>query len=142
MNTVLVRLLVVGLLWPVSVMAQTVNTADREDIRVVIEGQLAAFQADDAVKAFSFAAPAIQQQFGNNPQVFLEMVKTGYQPVYRPRSVLFGELKNEAQVVVQELYIIDSEGRSLVALYAMEQQGDGSWRIAGCVLQAGEGRFL
>lgn len=139
-----VRYWLVGplMLWMAAVLADGLSAADQEDIRVVIRGQLAAFQADDAAKAFSFAAPAIRQQFGNNPQKFLEMVKIGYQPVYRPRSVLFGELKMLSGVMVQEMYIIDQNGRSLVALYTMERQADGNWRIAGCVLDVGEQQFL
>lgn len=139
-----VRYWLVGplMLWMAAVLADGLSAADQEDIRVVIRGQLAAFQADDAAKAFSFAAPAIRQQFGNNPQKFLEMVKIGYQPVYRPRSVLFGELKMVGDVMVQEMYIIDQNGRSLVALYTMERQADGNWRIAGCVLDVGERQFL
>ena len=62
--------------------------ADAAAIRQVVEAQLAAFQRDDGVAAFGYASPSIQEQF-NNPDVFMEMVRTGYAPVYRPREVEF-----------------------------------------------------
>jgi Domain of unknown function (DUF4864) len=57
-------------------------------IRSIIEQQLQAFQSDNSAAAFALASPDIQAQF-QTPENFMKMVKTGYLPVYRPRSVVF-----------------------------------------------------
>jgi Domain of unknown function (DUF4864) len=109
--------------------------ADATAIRRVIEAQLAAFQRDDGGEAFSYAAPAIQQQFGT-PERFMRMVREGYAPVYRPRQVIFEELVVQDGRWVQPLLVTAQDSRVLVALYTMERQPDGSWRIGGVVLLA------
>jgi hypothetical protein len=110
--------------------AQT-SDLDRTAIRQVIESQMAAFQRDDASGAYAFASPTIQQKFGN-ADIFLEMVKTGYAAVYRPRNVEFRELKLESGRLLQEVFVIGPDGRPVVAIYEMQRQPDGSWRINGC----------
>ena len=135
---VLIGVLSAGL----SVVAQeSLSDDDRDAIHAVIQSQLDAFQSDDAVLAFSFASPAIQAQFGS-PQNFMAMVKTGYQPVYRPRSVVFGDIVETAGKIVQQVLILDGEGQSVLAIYPMEKQTDESWRIAGCYLTASKAKIL
>ena len=108
-----------------------VEDADRATIIGVIQGQMAAFRADEAGEAFSYATPGIQRLFGT-PERFMAMVRSGYQPVYRPREVEFRELRDTAEGPVQS--VVGPDGVPVVALYIMQQQADGSWRIAGCVL--------
>ena len=120
---------------------QALTDTDRSAIRTVIQSQLDAFQADDAALAFSYASPAIQAQFGN-PQNFMAMVKSGYQPVYRPRSVLFGDAVEIQGKIAQQVLIMDAEGKSVMAIYPMEKQADGSWRIAGCYLAPSRAQML
>jgi len=102
-------------------------------VREVIEAQLDAFKRDDAQRAFSFASPAIRSQFGT-AQNFMEMVRTQYSPVYRPRSVKFEAFQIVDEQVVQPVRIADSEGQAWVAFYVMQRQPDGNWRIGGCQL--------
>ena len=107
--------------------------ADAAAIRAVIEHQLVAFQRDDAASAFSDASPGIQAKFGT-PDVFMEMVRTGYQPVYRPRETEFRDLVAGPEGLVQKVLFVGPDGRPVLALYSMEREDDGSWRISGCVL--------
>jgi len=109
------------------------SPADAAAIRAVIEHQLAAFQRDDAGAAFSDASPGIQAKFGT-PDVFMDMVRTGYQPVYRPRETEFRELLAGPDGLVQKVLFVGPDGRPVLALYSMERQEDGTWRISGCVL--------
>jgi hypothetical protein len=102
-------------------------------IRSVIENQLDAFLADDGVRAFSFASPDIQSQFGS-PEPFMSMVRTGYAPVYRPQAVEFLDLLAAPGGLVQQVHVVGPDGNAVIAHYLMEQQPDGSWRIAGCML--------
>ena len=116
-------------------MARTadLDTSSATAIRQIIENQLSAFQRDDGAEAFSYASPGIQSMF-QTPEVFMDMVRQGYKPVYRPRDVQFRDLKVEGNVIVQEVHLIGPDGRSVLARYTMEQQPDGSWRISGCYL--------
>jgi hypothetical protein len=107
--------------------------ADRQAIHGVIQNQLDAFRADDAGTAFGDASPGIQGLFGDAGH-FMEMVKNGYQPVYRPRSAVFGSLVEIDGRTVQKLHLIGPDGVPALALYYMEREPDGTWKIDGCQL--------
>lgn len=107
---------------------------DAQEIRAVIEAQLAAFATDDAAQAFSFASPNIQRMFGT-PEKFLMMVRTGYPVVYRPSLVLFRPLEAVDGEPFQLVQMSDAAGQVWLAIYKMQRQPDGSWRIDGCVLR-------
>lgn len=113
--------------------AMPLSTTDQAAVRVVIENQIAAFQRDDGVEAFSYASPSVQAIFGN-PENFMRMVRNGYRPVYRPRQVFFQEAVLYQGRLVQALLVTDQDGDVVIALYTMEQQPDGSWRIGSVVL--------
>jgi hypothetical protein len=107
------------------------EAADADGIRRTIDAQMQAFQADDGAAAYGFASPRLQQIFPN-ADVFMSMVKNGYQPVYRPRSVTWGRLKEIPGGYAQEVFVVGPDGEPYTALYALERQPDGSWRISGC----------
>lgn len=107
--------------------------ADRQAIRQVIDAQMQAFQRDDGKAAFAHASPMIQQMFGT-PEFFMTMVRQGYQPVYRPREVEFREIVEFRGEPTQTVFVVGPDGGAVVALYKMQKQPDGSWRINGCIL--------
>jgi hypothetical protein len=107
--------------------------ADRDAIHDVIQHQLDAFRADDAGSAFSDASPGIQGMFGD-PGHFMAMVKSGYPMVYRPRSTLFGSLVEIDGRIVQKVRLVGPDGSPALALYYMEREADGTWKIDGCQL--------
>jgi Domain of unknown function (DUF4864) len=106
---------------------------DARAVREVIEAQLDAFRRDDAERAFSLATPGIRATFGSAER-FMEMVRTSYPAVYRPKSVDFGAPVFVHGEVVQPVGLTDAEGRAWMALYPMQRQPDGSWRTNGCQL--------
>ena len=110
--------------------AEPATDADRMAIQAVITAQIDAFRADDAARAYAHAAPSIQQIFPT-PESFMAMVKQGYEPVYRPQSFRFGQLGEDFS---QWVSIIGPDGRTYEALYTMQRQPDGTWRITGCSL--------
>jgi len=110
-----------------------VSDADRAEIRTIIENQIAAFRRDDGQTAYSYASPTIQGLFPTVDR-FMAMVRDGYQPVYRPRSVVFGQVVETARGPEQRVYLTGPDGRSWVAIYALERQPDGTWKINGCTL--------
>jgi hypothetical protein len=114
---------------------QAIGAADSAAIRQVIENQLNAFQRDDGVKAFSYAAPTIRDIF-QSPENFMNMVRSGYAPVYRPRKVEFGAIDTIDGSPVQHVFVVGPDGTNVDALYYMEREPDGSWRIKGCELKA------
>lgn len=133
-------LIALGLLallaWPLSLSAQSVSDAEAQEFQRIISGQLNAFTADDGVGAYAFAAPTIKRLFPS-PEIFMSMVQKGYPPVYRRQSFTFGRIGNEmGGAPTQHVTIIDQSGKAWVALYAMERQPDGSWKIVGCQLVA------
>ena len=104
----------------------------------VIRSQVEAFSHDDAVAAYSYAAPAIQNLFPQ-PDIFLAMVRGSYAPVYRHKSFEFGEARVADGKIAQRVHIVDTEGVPWEALYTLEQQPDGSLKITGCtLLKAGQ----
>ena len=111
----------------------TVAAPDQQAIRQVIEAQLDAFQHDDGAKAFGFASPTIQHQFGD-AATFMQMVKSGYTAVYRPRSVAFDRLVETQSGPDQILKLIGPDGHAYTAHYIMQKQPDGTWMINGCYL--------
>ena len=118
---------------PISARADDVATAQG-----VIRAQEQAFAHDDAAAAYSQAAPAIKEIFPA-PDIFMSMVQKGYAPVYRHKSFEFGESRIEGSSVAQRVHIIDANGEAWEALYTLEQQADGSYKITGCsLLKAGQ----
>jgi hypothetical protein len=110
--------------------------ADRAAIAEVISRQLDAFRRDDAGGAFAFASPGIRAMTGS-PERFMEMVRAGYAPVYRSREARFLDLSRVEGRLVQRVLLTGADGSLAAALYYMEAQPDGSWRIAGCELVEG-----
>jgi ketosteroid isomerase-like protein len=114
-------------------LATAAHAAEDMSIQRVIAAQIDAFRHDDAPAAFSYASPRIQALFGDAPH-FLAAVRRNYAPVYRPRSFSFGPLTDSNGTQVQHVDIIGPQGEGEEALYFMEHEPDGSWRIAGCQL--------
>jgi hypothetical protein len=111
----------------------TLATRDWGAIRKVIGDQLIALKAGDGVKAMSFAAPGIRAQFGT-PENFMRMVRTGYSALLEARRTQFLEGAVIDDAVIQPLRLVMPNDTVLVALYQMQKQPDGRWRIAGCTI--------
>jgi Domain of unknown function (DUF4864) len=107
---------------------------DRAASRAIIERQIEAFREDDGATAFGFASPALQGIF-RDPDNFMAMVRNGYQPVYRPRNFAFGNITETESGLTATLSIEDAEGHAWTAIYTLEKQPDGSWRISSCRLE-------
>ena len=102
-------------------------------IKSLISEQLEALRAGDGGKAFTYASPGIRQQFGN-PDSFLEMVRAAYGALIAARYSEFLEGAVIEGRVIQPLRLIGADNSVRVALYTLEKQPDGGWKIAGCVL--------
>lgn len=112
----------------------------RAAVEAVILDQLAAFNAGDHERAYAHAAPRIRERFPTVER-FMAMVRSGYEPVYRSRDPLF--LRSAVLPdgrVAQEVTLTGPDGRVWTALYTLEEQDDGTWRITGCVLREAPGQ--
>jgi uncharacterized protein DUF4864 len=125
-------------LWPaaatlVDAVETKLSKADWQAIRKTISQQLAALRTGDGDRAFSYASPGIQAQFGN-AQSFMAMVRGAYSPLLAARYTEFLEGAVIDGMVIQPLRLIAPDNAVQVALYSLEKQGRGRWRINGCRL--------
>ena len=111
------------------------------EIRSVIEVQLKAFARGDASTAYAQASPEIQKMFPTE-EIFMMMVRSGYSPLIAPKRVEFLELVIEQETPIYQVGIESSNGNRWIAFYRMDQQPDGSWLIAGCVLVVTAGQSV
>lgn len=109
------------------------SEADKAAIRSAVEAQLDAFNRDDSAVAYGFAAPNVKAIFPT-AETFMQMVQSGYAPVYRSRSHIFGGLAERDGSLEQRVFITDANGEGWLALYTVARQPDGSWKITGCSL--------
>ena len=107
--------------------AAGVAPADQDAMQQVITRQMEAFQRDDDAQAFDFASPALQEMFGNAGR-FMAMVRGGYAPVYRPRSVTFGVAEDVAGVYVQEVGVVGAYREFSLSVSAVVRH---EWEVSG-----------
>lgn len=113
----------------------------QDEIRKVIEHQIEAFRRDDGSAAYEDAAPGIRRLFPTDRD-FMDLVQRSYKPVYRPRRYVFGETRRTEAGLDQGVDIQDESGVDWVAVYSLEQQPDGSWKISGCTLVRAPGQAV
>ena len=133
-------LVALAALLPLAAAAQIVSPQDAVAVRQVIEAQIDAFRKDDAARAFSYATDGIRLTFVT-AENFMEMVRSQYAVVYRPRTVAFeAPIGITGDELVQPVRLTDDAGRAWVALYPMLRGSDGVWRTNGCQLRRAEGQ--
>jgi hypothetical protein len=114
--------------------ADSISATDKAEFQRIITAQITAFRADDGPAAYDFAAPVVRNIFPT-PEIFMAMVKQGYPQVYRPQSFNFTEaLIDPMGRPAQKMTVVGPDGKSYTALYSMEKQPDGTWRISGCTM--------
>jgi hypothetical protein len=114
--------------------AAEVGGTERTEFQSIVTSQIEAFRSDDGVSAYDFASPMIRSLFPT-ADIFMEMVRTGYAPVYRPDSFSFGPVLESAGGPVQRVFLTGPDGANYVADYTFQQQPDGSWKINGVTLR-------
>jgi hypothetical protein len=96
----------------------------------IIESQIQAFQNKNAELAYSFASPMIKLRF-NNPQEFMSIVKSFYEPVYNPKQYYFINSKYFEGSIYHQLQIISQSNTSYLATYSLIRD-ENEWKISGC----------
>lgn len=105
----------------------------RDEVRAVVEAQLAALRSGDFAAAYDFAARPIRRQF--DVRMFALLLKRGYASLLKPGPVDVGFVRDDgadtAEVVVT---VTDGQKRATVYRYWLIKEGT-NWRIAGVVLE-------
>ena len=71
----------------------------------------------------------------------LTMVRRDYPVVYRPASVAFLKPEGKGDDVLQRVQLLDVRGSAYLAIYSLQRQKGGVWRITGCSVIENEGRM-
>ena len=132
----LLRILAIAMLVASSQGAPAQPAPTRDDwteIKRIIASQREAMIDGDGERAFSFAAPSIRRQFGD-AETFMRMVRQGYAPLLEARYVEFLEGAVIGGDVVQPLRLVLPDGTLMVAIYGVQRQDGGAWRISSCVI--------
>jgi hypothetical protein len=133
MRRILIALAFVPALFAFSAFA---DDAGVQSAQSSIEAQLKAFLADDNAAAYSYAAPNVKKVFPTL-DTFMSMVTGGYQPVQKPQRYSFGKSEwMSGTTIAQQVFIVGPDGKDYEALYTLELQPDGVFRITGVSLRA------
>lgn len=114
-------------------MAASVPPDDVASIQQAIRGQLHALAEDDAESAFELITPSIRSQMGT-PENFLRIIKEEYSPIYRHLVVIFSAPQALGDAIIQIVRLTDRESRVWLAIYNMQRDMTGNWKIDGCQL--------
>ncbi|MEO8487813.1 MAG: DUF4864 domain-containing protein [Betaproteobacteria bacterium] len=111
----------------------TLPASDWREIRSVVEAQRDALVAGNAERAYGYASRGIREQFGD-AQTFLRMVLQAYAALVDAREAVLLEGAVIEGRVIQPMRLVLPDNTVQIALYTMEKQRAGGWRIAGCIL--------
>lgn len=117
------------------------NASEWKAVRQVIADQRTALIAGEAEKAFAFAAPSIRRQVGTANR-FMTMVLGGYDAIVTAQEFEFLEGDVVNAIVVQPVRLVGTDNAVRVALYTMERQASGEWRISGCQMAPSVGQMI
>ena len=106
---------------------------DWPSIQQIIGDQLAALRRGDATRAFAYASTGIRDQF-DDATTFLSMVRQRYGVLLTARYTEFLEGAVIDGHTLQPLRLVMNDDTVLVAIYEMQRDERGGWRIAGCFI--------
>ena len=105
----------------------------RDEVKAVVESQLAALRQGEVETAYRFAAEGIRRQF--DARVFGLMLKRGYAPLLRHTKADVGIVRDDGDGAAQvAVTVTDRVNRSTAYRYWLVQEEEG-WRISGVVLE-------
>jgi hypothetical protein len=102
-------------------------------VMLVVQSQLLAFAEDDAETAFSLATESTQS-LARTPNDFLKVIKQRFTPIYRHRNAVFSEPEIIEGHALQVVQLIDHDNLVWIAIYEVEREADGTWKVDGCQL--------
>lgn len=126
-----------AMLWLLSwCCAASAGEAEIRAAQRTIDLQIEAFRAGDRALAYSYAAPSIRRIFPT-ADIFMRMVESGYPAVRNPSNHAFGKAEETGVgKIAQQVLLTGPDGKEYEAIYTLELQPDGVWRITGVSLKA------
>lgn len=104
----------------------------RDEVRAVVEAQVAALQTGDFATAYEFAARGLKRQF--DERLFAAMIRRGYPALLKPGQREFGIVRDDGEGIAEITVVItDAQKRSTVYRYLLALE-EGVWRIGAVVL--------
>jgi hypothetical protein len=119
--------------WMSVAVPASMNALDAKAITVVVQKQLDAFAKDDAKSAFALAGPVTQLQMGSADN-FLQLIKKYYYPIYRHQVAYLLRPEILDGNIVQVVRLTDRDSHVWLAIYWMQRDDAGNWKIDGCQL--------
>lgn len=105
------------------------SAAVKKDISQVVEGQLAAFRANDFAKAYSFASTEIQSLYSAGD--FESMVRKSYPAIARSSSAECNSTFDSGDEALMDVHVRGAQGTASGNFrYRFHKEGD-RWRISG-----------
>ena len=129
------RMLLALLLLPLLAAGTLAGDAEIKAAQGTIDAQIGAFKRGDNAAAYGYAAPGIRRIFPTL-ETFMGMVTGAYQPVYKPQSYAFGKAEETGSAIIQQVLIVGPDGKDYEAVYTLERQPDGTYKITGVSLKA------
>ena len=113
--------------------ATPTRAAASQVVQQVVQQQLQALAAQDAMQAFALADNDLRTQFGT-ADAFLATVREQYPMLMHPASVLFLKPETDGTIAMQKVRMSDEDGASWTLTYLLNRQQDNQWRISGCLV--------
>ena len=101
----------------------------REEVRAVVEAQLAALRAGDFSTAYDFAARGIRRQF--DEQLFAVMIRRGYPALLRPGQADVGAVRDDGKGTAQVTVTVTDRQKDITAYRYWLVNEENGWRISG-----------
>ena len=109
------------------------RAAASQVVQQVVQQQLQALAAQDAMQAFALADNDLRTHFGT-ADAFLATVREQYPMLMHASSVLFLKPETDGTIALQKVRMSDEDGSSLTLTYLLNRQQDNQWRISGCLV--------
>ncbi len=129
------RALALVLMLAVPAHADESDTPDarRAAAHALLAEHLHALARDDAATAYAHLAPNLQAIFPT-PGEFLDIVRSRFAPVYQPKRFEFREGFETGDHMVVPVYLVGRHDGTALAIYGLQRQENGDWRITACNL--------
>ena len=102
--------------------------AVKKELSAVIDGQLAAFRANDYPKAYTFAAAEIKAMFAVDE--FEKMVRGQYAVIAKSTGSEYGIAFDTGEEAVVNVRIENAEKKNVEYQYLLKKE-EGGWKIGG-----------
>lgn len=109
------------------------SESDSTAIQKIVRQQIDALANDDALSAFALASTDTRTRIGT-PDDFLQLIKKEYDPVYRHRLALFSPPQMVNGKTYQLVRLTDLDSHVWIAVYLLDRDEVGDWKIEGCQL--------